>query len=49
MEEEDGVSNKRQQIPQLIWRDYDWGKEEGLDLPCKSEKGCHDGHGDGQQ
>jgi hypothetical protein len=38
-EEEDGVSNERQQIPQLIRRDYDWGKEEGLHLPCKSEGG----------
>jgi hypothetical protein len=48
-EEEDGVSDKRQRIPQLIQRDYGWGKEEGLHLPCKSERGCHDGHGDGQQ
>jgi hypothetical protein len=48
-EEEDGVSDERQRIPQLIRRDYDWGKEEGLHLPCKLERGCHDGHGDGQQ
>ena len=39
MEEEDGGSDEQQQIPQLIWRDYDWGKEEGLHLPCKSEGG----------
>jgi hypothetical protein len=38
-EEEDGGSNERQQIPQLIRRDYDCEKEEGLHLPCKSEGG----------
>ena len=38
-EEEDGGSDKRQRIPQPIWRDYDWGKEKGLYLPCESEGG----------
>jgi hypothetical protein len=38
-EEEDGGSNKRERIPQPIRRDYDWGKEEGLHLPYKSEGG----------
>ena len=36
-ETEDGGSDERQRILQLIWRDYDWEKEEGLHLPCKSE------------
>ena len=48
-EEEDGVSDERQRIPQLIRRDYDWGKEEGFHLPINQKGGCHDGHGDGQQ
>jgi hypothetical protein len=48
-EEEDGGSDERQRIPQLIRRDYDWGKEEGLHLPLNQKGGCHDGHGDGQQ
>ena len=38
-EEEDGVSDEQQRIPQPIRRDYDWGKEEGLHLLCKSEGG----------
>ena len=38
-ETEDGGSDERQRILQLIRRDYDWEKEEGLHLPCKSEGG----------
>jgi hypothetical protein len=38
-EEEDGVSDEQQRIPQPIRGEYDWGKEEGLHLPCKSEGG----------
>jgi len=38
-ETEDSGSDERQRILQLIRRDYDWEKEEGLHLPCKSEGG----------